>query len=208
MDINMPEPTKLAFSQAWKSYCKGSRPIGAVIVDDKNNIVAKGRDKTYERKNIIGQISGNRIAHGGINAILKLNEYKYKNIRSYTIYLTMEPCIMCYGAILTSNIGTIKFIAGNRKSREMDFENKLFDKTKTNIFGPNKEFDFIQIVLLTDFILRNSNKAEKVLRGWKEECSEAVEIGIKFYKNDKLLDLRKKKKSIIHVIREINKEIS
>ncbi len=87
---------KAALSQAKKAYGKGEVPIGCVIVyEDK--IIARG----YNRRNT----DKSTLAHAEIAAIKKavkvIGDWR---LEGCTLYVTLEPCPMCAGAIVQSRI--------------------------------------------------------------------------------------------------------
>lgn len=83
-------------------------PVGAVIVYD-GKIIAKGQNKR-EKEN-------NSLLHAEIEAIneaCKKKESKY--LTNCTLYVTLEPCPMCAGAIINSRIGKVVFGAYDEKA--------------------------------------------------------------------------------------------
>ena len=90
---------KLALQQAKKAYKYEEVPVGAVIVKN-NKIIAKAYNKKEKTKNVA--------KHAEIIAISKACK-KLKNWRldDCEIYVTMEPCMMCCGAIEQSRIKKI-----------------------------------------------------------------------------------------------------
>ena len=83
-------------------------PVGAVIVCD-GKIIAKGQNKR-EKEN-------NSLLHAEIEAIneaCKKKESKY--LTDCTLYVTLEPCPMCAGAIINSRIGKVVFGAYDEKA--------------------------------------------------------------------------------------------
>jgi len=94
---------KQALSQAEKAFSAGEFPVGCVIADKEKILVTGFRHAT------IGQDS-NEIDHAEIVALRAL--YGKKSIESkneLTLYCTMEPCLMCFGAILISGIHRIVY---------------------------------------------------------------------------------------------------
>ena len=87
---------KEALKQAKKAYTLKEVPVGCVIVYE-NQIIARG----YNRRNT----DQNTTSHAEINAIRKaskkLGDWR---LEGCTIYITMEPCQMCAGAIVQSRI--------------------------------------------------------------------------------------------------------
>lgn len=99
---------KLALKEAKKAYKKKEVPIGAVIVRD-NKIIAKAHN-LREKSNLA-------TGHAEIIAIQKANK-KLKSWRldSCTLYVTIEPCPMCAGAIIQSRIKQVVYGAVDTKS--------------------------------------------------------------------------------------------
>lgn len=99
---NLDKPWQISFQQAWESYCNGSIPIGAVLLDKNNNIVSIGRNRVNETTAPTGHLSHNKLAHAELNTLLQLNTYTEMKDTPYTIYVTLEPCPLCFGAIMMS----------------------------------------------------------------------------------------------------------
>jgi len=80
---------------------QGNLPIGAVIALD-GKIIAKG-------KNAIWQPRYNPNRHAEIEALRDVPERLWKSARGMTLYTTLEPCLMCLGAILLHQVGRVLF---------------------------------------------------------------------------------------------------
>ena len=95
----------IAIKEAKKSYKKGEIPVGAVIIKN-NKIISKAHNQKEKSKNVI--------KHAEIIAISKACK-KIKNWRleNCEIYITMEPCMMCCGAIEQSRIKKIVYCVEN-----------------------------------------------------------------------------------------------
>ena len=99
---------KEALKQAKKAYALGEVPIGCVIVyEDK--IIARG----YNRRNT----DKNTLAHAEITAInrasKKMGDWR---LEGCTLYVTLEPCQMCSGAIVQSRITNVVMGCMNPKA--------------------------------------------------------------------------------------------
>lgn len=95
---------KKALSLAQTALDTGEFPVGCVIVN-KNNVIASGSRTGTSHRN-----SRNEIDHAEILALrqfsgLKPNEDPAQSV----LFCTMEPCLMCFGAILLSGIRTIVY---------------------------------------------------------------------------------------------------
>ena len=99
---------RLALKQAKLAGKNGEVPIGAVIVKD-GEVIAKSYNKRNKLKNAV--------AHAEVNAIIKackiLNDWRLDGCE---MYVTLEPCPMCAGAILNSRIKKVYFGAYEVKS--------------------------------------------------------------------------------------------
>lgn len=134
----------LALSEAEKAKEKGEIPVGAVIVKN-GEVISKAHNTTEE--------TGSPLAHAELLAINKaLEKEKEKYLSDCTLYVTLEPCPMCMGAILHSRIGRIVFGAFDEKTGSAgsiaDFSEFSFFR-KPQILGGYMEKECK--ALLTDF---------------------------------------------------------
>lgn len=99
---------RAAIAQACKAYKLGEVPIGCVIVyEDK--IIGRG----YNRRNT----DKTALAHAEITAIKKATKYmKDWRLEECTLYVTLEPCQMCAGAIVQARIPKVVMAAENPKA--------------------------------------------------------------------------------------------
>lgn len=100
-----PEATfmAMALDLARNALADGDFPVGCVIADEKT-VIARGRrtGTAFE--------SANEIDHAEINALRQLYAIETAPDRSkLTLYCTMEPCLMCFAAVLLSGIKRIVF---------------------------------------------------------------------------------------------------
>ncbi|MBK9284842.1 MAG: nucleoside deaminase [Sphingobacteriaceae bacterium] len=98
---------KEALKEAQKAYELDEVPIGVVIVAE-NKIIARGHNLT-ERLNDV-------TAHAEMQAITSAaNAIGGKFLNECTVYVTLEPCVMCAGALKWSRVGTIIYGASDKK---------------------------------------------------------------------------------------------
>mgnify|MGYP005848544639 CR=1 FL=1 len=99
---------KEALRQAKKAYALGEVPIGCVIVHE-GKIIGRG----YNRRNT----DKNTLAHAEITAInkasRKLGDWR---LEGCTLYVTLEPCQMCAGAIVQSRMKKVVIATMNPKA--------------------------------------------------------------------------------------------
>ena len=114
---------KEAIALARKAYIRDEVPIGAVIVRN-DRIIAKAYNKREHGKDAT--------KHAELMAISKACK-KLKDFRlvGCDIYVTLEPCTMCMGAILNSRIENLYFGAYANKQNVLSCE----EINKTNIVG-------------------------------------------------------------------------
>jgi len=99
---------KEAIHEAKVAEAKGEVPIGAVIVY-KDEIIARGRNEREATQSVF--------SHAEIVAIKQANEHLGSwRIEGCTLYVTLEPCQMCAGAIVQSRIDRVVFGATDPKS--------------------------------------------------------------------------------------------
>ena len=118
----------IAYKEAEKALLKDETPIGCVIVKD-GKVIAKGHN-TRENKNII-------IGHAELETISKANKkLKSWRLNDCDLYVTLEPCIMCAGAIIQSRIRNVFYGAHDPKQGAFSNENNVLNNKNLNHF-PN-----------------------------------------------------------------------
>jgi len=95
----------LALEQAQKAFDKGEFPVGCVIVQTGKVIASGSRQGTTQEKPVF-----NEIDHAEIRALkyLETGDVKFDPMKS-VLFCTMEPCLMCFGAIILSGIKKIVY---------------------------------------------------------------------------------------------------
>jgi tRNA(adenine34) deaminase len=114
---------RMAFNEAKKAADLGEVPVGAVVVAN-NLVIAKAHNQV--------QLLEDVTAHAEILAITSASSYLgAKYLPDCTMYITLEPCIMCAGALKWSQIGKIVYGAADEKNGFMKFgKSLLHEKTK------------------------------------------------------------------------------
>lgn len=98
---------QLAFLEAQKAYALGEIPVGCVIVAD-GQIVGRGHNLTETLQDVT--------AHAEIQAITAAsNNLGGKYLTQCTLYVTLEPCVMCAGAIGWAQIKRLVYAADDDK---------------------------------------------------------------------------------------------
>ena len=113
---------KKALLEAEQAFEKGEVPVGAVIVVD-NKIIARAHNLT--------ELLNDVTAHAEMQAITSASNFlggKYLN--NCTLYVTLEPCQMCGGALFWSQISNVVYGASDPERGCISLNNKLHPKTK------------------------------------------------------------------------------
>lgn len=116
---------KMAFEQANKALIQNEVPIGAVIVDINGNVLGKG----YNRRELDQDSTQHAELIAIRNACKKVNSWRLINC---TIFVTLEPCSMCAGAIINSRLSEVYFGAFDPKAGAGGSVTNLFDVKKFN----------------------------------------------------------------------------
>jgi tRNA(adenine34) deaminase len=99
---------RLALKLARLSEARGDVPVGAVVVDKSGNIVAKGLNLREQKQTCLG--------HAEMQALhLACRKRQSWRLSDCTLYVTLEPCFMCSGALLQARIGRVVFAARDPK---------------------------------------------------------------------------------------------
>lgn len=98
---------KKALEEAKYAFFKNEVPVGCVIVNE-NEIISKSSNMV--------ELLNDSTAHAELIAITSAqNSLNNKNLDGCILYTTLEPCLMCHGAIYWSKINTIVYGASDEK---------------------------------------------------------------------------------------------
>lgn len=111
-----------ALDEAQRAYDLDEVPVGAVIVAD-NQIIAKGHNLTEQLNDVT--------AHAEMQSITSAAEFLGgKYLKKCTLYVTLEPCVMCAGALNWSQISKIVYGAKDERRGALRYENILHPTTE------------------------------------------------------------------------------
>jgi len=114
---------KEALKEAQKAFDKDEVPVGAVVVCN-NQIVARAHNLTETLNDVT--------AHAEMQAFTAATNFiGGKYLKECTLYVTLEPCVMCAGASYWTQIGKIVFGAYDEK--------RGYSKTAGNLLHPSTE---------------------------------------------------------------------
>jgi tRNA(adenine34) deaminase len=197
---------KNAFINAWDAFKVKTIPIGCVIQNEMDETVAIGRNMIYQTNNSDMILYNNKLAHAEINAILLLKESSHPNLKKYTLYTTMEPCILCFGAMVMGNIRNVKYAARDRFAGATTI-NKIHEYTvskKINVEGPIEELEYFQICIQSYYELENHpNNCERILVEFEKDCMNGVITAKKLFENKILNKYCEENKNIEYIYNKL-----
>ncbi len=93
---------RLAIDLAREAAAAGEVPVGCVIVDRDGQVIGRGRNRREEEKNPLAHAELDAIA----DACRRYGDWRLKGAR---LYVTLEPCPMCAGGIISARIPEIYY---------------------------------------------------------------------------------------------------
>ncbi len=115
---------QLALVEAQKARTLGEVPVGAVLVSD-NQVIATGHNQPISNNDPSAHAEVAALRAAGQN----LSNYRLPNT---TLYVTLEPCMMCCGAIMHARISRVVYGAADAKTGCVHSVLNLFDNQQLN----------------------------------------------------------------------------
>ena len=100
-DIEL-EHLKTAISVAWHAREHGNHPFGAVLVDEKGQVLLQAENTVTTGRDVTGHAETNLVR-------LATGQFSAEQLARCTLYASTEPCAMCAGAIFWSGIGRVVY---------------------------------------------------------------------------------------------------
>lgn len=117
---------QMAVDQAMIAKSNGEVPIGCIIVDNRTSeIISVGYNEREETQNAIKHAEIIAIE----NACAKIDSWRLEHM---SLFVTLEPCPMCAGAIINSRVEEVIFGAYDPKAGSVGSINNLFEEKKYN----------------------------------------------------------------------------
>ncbi|WP_367614240.1 nucleoside deaminase [Allobaculum sp. Allo2] len=104
---------KKALRLARKAETENEVPVGAIVVDENGTIIGRGYNRREKRQSVTEHAELMAIA----SACRKLHSWRLENC---SLYVTLEPCVMCSGAIIQSRIAHVYYGAKDPKAGAVD----------------------------------------------------------------------------------------
>lgn len=96
--------------RAWGAHQQGNFGIAALIVNADGEIVAEGENRVVADSAPPGRLFNTRLAHAEIDA---LGQLPFGDWLDHTMYTTLEPCLLCVGAAVLTQLGSVRFAAAD-----------------------------------------------------------------------------------------------
>ena len=145
---------KIALSEAQKAIAEGEMPVGAVVVKD-GEVIAVGHNIRNEKHD--------PTLHAEIVAIRKACEKLHDwRLSDCDLYVTLEPCVMCSGAIINARMHSVYFGAYDAEyggaGGRIDLFSKSYFGSNTKVYGGIMEDECTSMLKNFFASLRESKK--------------------------------------------------
>ena len=175
---------QIAFEQAWESFVNGSIPIGSSITDENGNVISFGRNRLYE-----DTTKNPKVAHAEAEAVRELDISKNPNVKSYTLYTTMEPCFMCMGTIVMGNLRKLRIAARDSYcgAAHYSINDPYIASKKIKVDFELGLLEAVQLVMQTYFEIKSqTGKMNQLTELFEKDNPLAVQIAQTLYVENRL----------------------
>ena len=174
-DADAPWPAALGL--AWAAYAADTTPVGAVLVDGSGAVVAQGINARY-RDDADVPLAGSHLAHAEVLALGGLSSQR--SYPEHVLYTTLEPCLLCVGAAVMSNVGRVVFAGTDPYGGATGFPadlNAYLRRCGTTFSGPfDDELGTFAAALHVEFYLRRKPDGH-VVAAYEEHVPAVAEAG-------------------------------
>ena len=102
------ENMRLAILEAIKAYREGEVPVGAVLIDESGILICSNHNRIEQLKDAT--------AHAELLTLRAASKkLKRRRLKNCTLYVTLEPCPMCAGALILSRVERLVYGAADSK---------------------------------------------------------------------------------------------
>lgn len=141
-------PMELALRLASQAGEKDEVPVGAVVVSE-GKVIGRGANQREKRKD--------PLSHAEIHAISSASrKLKSWRLTGCTVFVTLEPCLMCLGALQQARVKSVVFATKDKKGGALSLGYPFHQDLRLNhrfelLQDPNPEFQERAAQLLKDF---------------------------------------------------------
>lgn len=168
--------------EAWTAFRNGSVPIGAAVFDKNGTLLLKDHNRSGE-----SQTLNPSTAHAEVNVLHHLDCRNGLRIREIELYTSMEPCPMCMGTIVMSNVKHLHCGSHDRWCGALHLldTDPYMRSQHIEVTEPHEETEFFQLVLSSCHELKHIRKggSPAVLECFRISSPSAVETAEKLSHN-------------------------
>ncbi|MFC5602650.1 nucleoside deaminase [Sporosarcina koreensis] len=153
---------QMALDEAEHALRENTYPVGAILVDDKFNVIAQGRNRVHTNKDAT--------AHAEIKVIREAGEAIFDakiHNKTFTLYSSLEPCPMCTGGILLAKIQRVVWLLND------DLGFGAFQKMNDAAIFEAK-FNKIEMIAEPDADLKN--RQLELMRQWERNTNHVSNL--------------------------------
>lgn len=202
---DLSKPWQACLQEAWKAYCAGSLPIGAVVVDDNQQVIASGRNRIYSEGSLPDGIHNEEMMHAELQALLAIPVDKWSR-NSTTLYTTMEPCPLCMGAFYMSGSRTLQYTARDPYAGSTNLLGTTWylSRKEMTVVGPVDDLeDMIVGITIADRLEREHEKHQKNIEMRREITPRGVTLGERLHEEGEMSRMRDEGWEIDRVVNQI-----
>ena len=105
----LPAGARAALEEQWAGLASRGLPCGSSVVDERGEVIARGRNHAYDVATGEHRLERTRIAHAELNALSVLDtDLDWSTL---TLFTTEHPCAMCAAALSFTGVGRVVYIA-------------------------------------------------------------------------------------------------
>lgn len=187
-------PWRVCLEEAWEAYRAGSLPIGAAITDPDGRLLARGRNRIFESDGPPGLLSGHRLAHAEMNALLGL-EAMYDERFPCVLYSTTEPCPLCTGAIRQYGVAELRYASRDPAGGSVALleATPFMRRRPVAVAGPERaDLEVIIMAMHTEYWLhrRRGDADWWLFHAWSASVPDGIRLGRALWEAGELRRLR------------------
>lgn len=176
----LSEPWRICLQEAWAAYRAGSIPIGAAITDPTGRILTTGRNRIFEDSGEPCLLSGHRLAHAEMNALLSLEGLR-DGRHACALYTTTEPCPLCTGAIRQYGVREVHYASRDPAAGSIELlrASAYMRRRPIAVTGPHPVLEAIIMAMHVEFsmVARGQPPDWWVFEWWQRVVPEGVRLG-------------------------------
>ena len=195
---DLSQQWRTVLEEAWTAFSNNCVPIGAAIFDKSGRLIVKDHNRSGYQTTL-----NPMTAHAESNTLNRLDCRNGLQVRDVVMYSSMEPCPMCMGAIVMSNIKDLHFGSHDRWCGAVHLldEDPYFRSQHISVKEPHEEIEFFQLVLSSYHELKYANIGgnSAVIDCFRISSRAAVEAAERLYVRRTLDNLAMQEKNCAEI---------